>query len=46
LRLAVDPARFHFFDSASGENIALRQEPGEDQTDVPAPQASAQTSAS
>ena len=26
LRLSVDPARFHFFDSASGENIALRQE--------------------
>ena len=32
LRLAVDPARFHFFDGASGENIALRREPGEDPT--------------
>jgi multiple sugar transport system ATP-binding protein len=29
LRLAVDPARFHFFDRVSGENIALRREPGE-----------------
>jgi multiple sugar transport system ATP-binding protein len=27
LRLAVDPARFHFFDPESGENIGLRQEP-------------------
>jgi multiple sugar transport system ATP-binding protein len=41
LRLAVDPARFHFFDSASGENIALRQEPGEDQQGVPAARTSA-----
>jgi multiple sugar transport system ATP-binding protein len=46
LRLAVDPARFHFFDGASGENIALRQEPGEDKQEVPAPQTSAPTSAS
>jgi multiple sugar transport system ATP-binding protein len=27
LRLAVDPARFHFFDRETGENIGLRQEP-------------------
>jgi multiple sugar transport system ATP-binding protein len=26
LRLAVDPARFHFFDRESGENIGLGQE--------------------
>jgi hypothetical protein len=46
MRLAVDPARFHFFDSVSGENIALRQAPGEDQPAVPAPRTSAHTSAS
>jgi multiple sugar transport system ATP-binding protein len=46
LRLAVDPARFHFFDSASGENIALRRDPGEDQQEVRAPHTSAHTSAS
>jgi multiple sugar transport system ATP-binding protein len=34
LRLAVDPARFHFFDSATGENIALRQEPRPDRQEV------------
>jgi multiple sugar transport system ATP-binding protein len=34
LRLAVDPARFHFFDRESGENIALRREPGESQDEV------------
>jgi multiple sugar transport system ATP-binding protein len=27
LRLAVDPTRFHFFDQATGENLALRREP-------------------
>ena len=46
LRLAVDPARFHFFDSASGENLALRQERSEHQQEVRAPHTSAQTSAS
>jgi multiple sugar transport system ATP-binding protein len=46
LRLAVDPARFHFFDRHSGENIALRQEPGEDRQEVPARQTSAHTSVS
>ena len=34
MRLAVDPARFHFFDSASGENIALRRESGKDQEEI------------
>jgi multiple sugar transport system ATP-binding protein len=46
LRLAVDPARFHFFDSASGENIALRRERSEDRQEVRAPHTSAQTSTS
>ena len=36
LRLAVDPARFHFFDRDSGENIALGREPGEEEQEVAA----------
>jgi multiple sugar transport system ATP-binding protein len=36
LRLALDPARFHFFDRDSGENIALRREPGEGRQEVEA----------
>ena len=36
LRLAVDPARFHFFDRDSGENIALGLDPGEGQQEVAA----------
>jgi multiple sugar transport system ATP-binding protein len=34
MRLAVDPARFHFFDCASGENIALREEPRSEEHEV------------
>jgi multiple sugar transport system ATP-binding protein len=37
LRLTVDPARFHFFDPETGENIGLRREPSAHREEVGAP---------